>query len=418
MYFLAYLRVLCWFILNNLNLNTKIAMSLINQMLKDLERRGARESSAGATEAEIITPKLATLSSPQPLPKIELRLPLIKMGGIMVLLAGATYLLMQSTFAQSYNNDMGKVISSNLKPKSITRTAPVIAIEAISTPSATSIVDSPPLFETKLSYNLADFQAQPKKIQKEKIMANLMPDSTSVKEVTLKEPETLVKPDIPVNSTVQETVKPSSKLTNENTTNGKQIRPEQKSDNYYHQALSYLQQGRVAEAQANLTLALDAKPTNQEARQTLAGLLLDNKRYDEARATLAAGLAIAPEQSDFRLTLARLQVEASDATGALNTLEQGLTYAKNNAEYQSFLATLLQRANRHEEAIDHYTTALALNSSSSSSLIGLGISLQAVGKLEKSQEIFKQVQSSTTLSPELSIFVEQRIKQISQRLQN
>jgi len=396
-------------------------MSLINQMLKDLERRGAREANVGATDTEIITPKLATLSSPQPFPKMELRLPLIKMGGIMVLLAGATYLWMQSTLAQSNNNDMVKVISTAPKPISITRTAPVpvIAIEAISTPSAASTVDSPPLFETSLSYNPADFQAQPKKNQKEKIIANLMPEATSVKEMAPKEPETLVKPNIPVNSPVlEQAVKPSSKLSTENITNGKQIRPDQKSDNYYHQALSYLQQGRVAEAQANLTLALEAKPTNQEARQTLAGLLLDNKRYDEARATLAAGLAIAPEQSDFRMTLARLQVEASDATGALNTLEQGLTYAKNNAEYQSFLATLLQRANRHEEAIDHYTTALALNSSSSSSLIGLGISLQAVGKLEKSKEIFKQVQSSTTLSPELSIFVEQRIKQISQRLQN
>jgi MSHA biogenesis protein MshN len=413
------LLALCWFTLNNLNLNTKIAMSLINQMLKDLERRGARETNVGATDTEIITPKLATLSSPQPFPKMELRLPLIKMGGIMVLLAGATYLWMQSTLAQSNNNDMVKVISTAPKPISITRATPATTIEAISTPSATTIVESPPLFETKLSYNPADFQALPKKIQNEKIMANLIPEATSVKEMAPKEPETLVKPDIFVNSpALEQAVKPSSKLTTENITNSKQIRPEQKSDNYYHQALSYLQQGRVAEAQANLTLALEAKPTNQEARQTLAGLLLDNKRYDEARTTLAAGLAIAPEQSDFRMTLARLQIEAGDAMGALNTLEQGLTYAKNNGDYQSFLATLLQRANRHEEAIDHYTAALALNSSSSSSLIGLGISLQAVGKLEKSEEIFKQVQSNTTLSPELSIFVEQRIKQISQRLQN
>lgn len=121
-------------------------------------------------------------------------------------------------------------------------------------------------------------------------------------------------------------------------------------------------------------MALEA---NQDARQTFAGLLLDNKRNDEARATLAAGLAIPPEQSDFRMALARLQVEAGDSAGALNNLEQGLTYAKGNADYQGFFATLLQRAERHEEAINHYMTALSLNSASASALIGMGISLQA-----------------------------------------
>jgi MSHA biogenesis protein MshN len=118
------------------------------------------------------------------------------------------------------------------------------------------------------------------------------------------------------------------------------------------------------------------------------------------------------------MALARLQVEAGDITDGLNTLEQGLSFAKNDADYQNFLATLLQRANRHEEAINHYTNALSLNSTSPSSLIGLGISLQAVGKLEQSQEAFTRAQSIATLSPELSVFVEQRIKQINQRLQN
>ena len=93
----------------------------------------------------------------------------------------------------------------------------------------------------------------------------------------------------------------------------KQIGVAQKSANHYRQALEYLQQGRVAEAQASLAAALDMDAANHEARQVLAGLLLDNKRLDEASTTLAAGLAIAPEQIDFRMTLARLQVEAGES---------------------------------------------------------------------------------------------------------
>lgn len=408
-------------------------MSLINQMLKDLERRGARESNASPADAEMIIPTkldaITTLHSSQ-LPTIKLKLPLIKAGGVMVLLAGGAYLWMQSTLAQSHNNDMEKAITVNIKPKPITRTTPVNTVEPTIAPSATaidSIVESSPLFETKLRFNPPVIQPVDTKIQKEKIIANLVPETASVKPVTPIEPPALVTPNEPAPLILERSVKPLAKQNTDNTAIGKQIRPDQKSGNYYRQALSHLQQGRVSEAQANLTLALETNPTNQEARQTLAGLLLDNKRYDEARATLAAGLAIAPEQGDFRMALARLQIEAGDLTGAVNTLEQGLSYAKNNAEYQSFLATLLQRVNRHEEAINYYTMALSPNSTATdalstntttSALIGLGISLQAVGKLEKSQEAFIRVQSSTTLSPELSMFVEQRIKQISQRLSN
>ena len=406
-------------------------MSLINQMLKDLEQRGGRVANAEMT----VTPKLSTVAAAQPgqMPSVNLRLPLIKAGGIMVLLAGGAYLWMQSTLAQSHSSDMDKVITANIKPKPITRAVSLTTLGPANTPSApaieavteqAAIFESRPLFESRLKYNPPVTEAVDAKAPKEKVIANLIPETSTMKSLPPKQPF-----ESPVSDSAEKLlipepiVKPMTKQNTDNATIGKQIRPDQKSENYYRQALSYLQQGRVSEAQASLTLALETNPTNQEARQTLAGLLLDNKRYDDAGATLAAGLAITPEQNDFRMTLARLQVEAGDSAGALSTLEQGLSYAKNHADYQSFLATLLQRANRHEEAISHYTTALSLNPSASNSattstLIGLGISLQAVGKLEKSQEAFAHVKSSATLSPELSQFVEQRIKQINQRLQN
>lgn len=201
----------------------------------------------------------------------------------------------------------------------------------------------------------------------------------------------------------------------------KHISTDQKSTNLYRQALSFLQQGRVAEAQAVLVESLEAKPTNHDARLTLASLLVDNQRYSDARASLETGLGLAPEITDFRIALARLQIEAGDRAAAFNTLEQGLSYAKNDADYLSFYATLLQGAERHEEAISYYMAALAVNAAtaspiSTSTLLGLGISLQATGKLKDAQEAFMRAQTDSTLSPELSVFVTQRLKQIKQAL--
>jgi MSHA biogenesis protein MshN len=322
----------------------------------------------------------------------RLKLPFVKMSGLLALLASGTYLNSQ---AQAQNNAFSLQVATFVESEHALQTNN----HAPSRHDIESPIFKPKLiFETKLSRVPAVYQAPTKQAKKEVMLANLAPATKSDAPATI------------INAIVEPA--PEAIIR-------KQVGVAQKSANDYRQALTYLQQGRVSEAQASLSAALDTDAANHEARQMLAGLLLDNHRHDEARTTLAAGLAIAPEQTDFRIALARLQVEAGDITEALNTLEQGLPFAKNYADYLHFFATLLQRANRHEEAIAHYTSALSLNTTTpAGTLIGLGISLQATGKLAQSQEAFTLVQTSATLNPELALFVEQRIKQINQSLQN
>ena len=422
-------------------------MSLINQMLKDLEQRGAGSNDAKemiiSSPSEALQPAVITPYTSQHY-QAKHGVPFLKISGLMVLLAGGAYLWVQSAPALSHSIDQLKVQA----------TPPAVLIHADSEAATKSAEDtrtiaavqttdsvSPPLFESTLRYT--PIAAQTNKLekypQKDKVIANVMPaelltsSSANTNQATKPvESVSSVQPVEPANNvvvsgnsavTTKLVVAAKSPAHSSNSSIVKQISPEQKSGNSYRQALANLQQGRVAEAQSNLAQALEANPANQEARQTLAGLLLDNSRNDEARATLAAGLAIAPEQTNFRMALARLQIELGDKSAALTTMEQGQAYANNNADYQSFLAALLQRANRHDEAISHYKTALSMNaspnnSSSANSLVGLGISLQATGKLENAQDAFTRAQSVATLSPELAQFIDQQLKQINQRLQN
>src|SRR5450830_1136386 len=403
-------------------------MSLINQMLKDVEQRGAGDSGVTIADTDkTMATKLGAVSKPQTR-QSKAGLPFIKIGGLVVLLAGGAYLWIQNGSALFHKPEVTKSVATkaditNSKPQALVNIANPATVQKVETPMITvpvvekpafekpAEIESPPLFALELKYKPIAAQSPPINMDRN----NVLPEPVTVKPVQIVEQPKLIAPE---KSALVERVtsKPSAKSNMNDTSIGKQIRPDQKSGNFYRQAIANLQQGRVAEAQANLTQALEANPANQEARLTLAGLLLDNKRNDEAKATLAAGLVISPEQSDFRMALARLQLEAGDRSGALNNLEQGLTYAKGNAAYQSFLATLMQRAERHEEAINHYMAALSLNDTNPNPLIGLGISLQAVGKLENAQEAFTRAQTSTTLSPELSLFVDQRLKQINQRL--
>ena len=418
-------------------------------MLKDLEQRGA-----GSTDAIKISSTALSASMPQPN-----SFPYIKVGLLLTLLAGGVYSWLQTKPTSSLNINITDAISrvtankptatlvtEKPAPKSATTTSQTTAApsstEQALKPTSSAMApttSAAPLFETELRYTPSFNQTPPAKLQKEKAAASPSAGTVTAKPATIKPVNPAVinptiinqaeepansnndagKPPVIKHSLPKLSSKPSNdKLGNDNLSTGKEIRPDQKSGNYYRLALTNLQQGRVSETLANLTQSLEANPANQEARQTLAGLLLDNKRNDEAKAILSTGLTISPEQSDFRIALARLQVESGDRATALTTLEQGLAYAKSNADYQSFLATLLQRADRHEEAISHYMSAVSLGAATPSTLIGLGISLQAVGKLENAKESFTRAQTNTSLTPALALFVEQRLKQINQRLHN
>lgn len=381
-------------------------MSLINQMFKDLEQRNAIPAQPDSSRpnknlyakfsAHSFKPKYWTLT--------------LSVMGI-ALLAGGAYWWTQLA-QQPPANDSSKLM----------QLTPVI-VQASPMQSATAITLAPPLdlpasSTANITTIVADTTSMDKLAQPQPLADKAEPLKPSASA------KASVRTDVslaPIAASEVATAKPSRPTNEYHQLISKHISPDQKSANLYRQALSNLQQGRVAEAQAALVEALEAKPSNHDARLTLASLLLDNNRHNDARDSLVAGLSIAPERADFRMALARLQIEAGDRTGALNSLEQGLTYAKDDADYLSFFATLLQGAERHEEAINYYLAALAANSAAASTsttnaLLGLGISLQATGKLSNAQEAFIRAQTDSTLSPELAVFVTQRLKQIKQDL--
>ncbi len=196
-------------------------------------------------------------------------------------------------------------------------------------------------------------------------------------------------------------------------TNGqKRFSPQQQSDNLYKQAIAQLQQGKGNEATKGLRLALKASPENIKARQALVDLLLEENNVEEATTLLREGLKLAPEQSGFSMTLARLQLDASDSPAAMATLEQGLKAAGDEPQYNAFYAVLLQRAQRHEDAVRHYLVALRSDPMMPTWLVGIGISLQAQGNNASAAEAFQRALDGGQLTPQLSQFVEQRLSQL------
>lgn len=188
--------------------------------------------------------------------------------------------------------------------------------------------------------------------------------------------------------------------------------PRDLAENEYRKAVALLNQGRLAEAEEGFRAALSRYPEHHNARQGLIGLLVNGRKLEEAERVLEEGVKLSPGQIGFNTTLARLQADRGDDARATATLQRGLEHAQGSAEYAAFLAALLQRQGRHEEAIDQFQAALRLRPSSGVWWLGLGISLQAANLPVAAQEAYRQARAAGNLHPDLAALADQRLRQL------
>jgi len=188
--------------------------------------------------------------------------------------------------------------------------------------------------------------------------------------------------------------------------------PRERAEGEYRRAVGLMNQGRVAEGMEGFRAALNSDPGHEAARQTLIALLLEAKRVDDAANVLQEGLALDPKNTGFTMLLARILVERGDVAGALVLLQKHAEAAAGNAEYHAFVAALHQRLGRHREAIDEYQAALKIAPSAGVWWVGLGISSQAANRPKDALEAFRRAKTSGNLAPDLVAFVDQRLRQL------
>ena len=178
----------------------------------------------------------------------------------------------------------------------------------------------------------------------------------------------------------------------------------------YRKAIASLNQGAVAEALEGLRNALRQDGSHVASRQVLVRLLLEARRLDEAVQVLQEGLLGQPEQIGWAMTLARLQLDRGDLSGAWKTLDHSLPAAGNNADYQGFTAHLLQRLGRNEEAAEHYQAATRVAPGDGRWWLGLGLAWEADGRSTEARDALHMAKAAGTLSAELTAWVEQKLR--------
>lgn len=335
-------------------------MSVINQVLNDLERRGEAAPLQQATGA-------ITVRQMQP----ERHYRLVGIALLVFVLAGGWWV------GQRY-----------LAPAP----APVIikppALVAIP-PLSPSVVAQVSIVEPiAVQYDAEPVSAASRVIVSSPVAVHV---ETTPPPVSVKKSATAVVQSVPVSKVV------------------KQSDPRQLAEDAFRNANQLARSGQTKEAVDGYRLALSIDSSYVPAREALAAALLGSRQNAAAEQVLQEGLALDQRQVRFAMMSARLQVERDALSEALATLEKSLPYANQLPEYHAFIAALLQRQERHKEAIMHYQIALQRLPDSGVWLMGIGISLQALGRKGDAQDAYGRALATNSLSPELYAFVMQQV---------
>ncbi|WP_338848609.1 tetratricopeptide repeat protein [Massilia sp. W12] len=182
----------------------------------------------------------------------------------------------------------------------------------------------------------------------------------------------------------------------------------------YRKATQLQQNGKSLEALAALESALLIDKRHSAARLSLASILSAQGRPEDALKRLQHGLAIDPGNTAYTMLAARIKAESGQLAQAIDSLYGSLPLAVRDPEYQGLLAALLQKDRRHKDAIEHFFAALQARPDYGVWWMGLGISLQAEGLLAQARDAYLKARGSQGMSPQLLTFIDQRLLQIVQ----
>lgn len=181
------------------------------------------------------------------------------------------------------------------------------------------------------------------------------------------------------------------------------------ADYHYHLALDFLKNDQLPPADEQLRQALASDPHHEQARLTLAEMLIRQKRIAEAQMIVFEGIAYATDQLPFVIELAKIYLEKGDVDRARNVLEQYEDAPEGNASYFGLLAAVYQRSGKHELALPAFEKALRLDPREARWWLGFGISLEKTGNLQSAATAYRRVIESPSATPAILKWVRNRL---------
>ena len=178
-------------------------------------------------------------------------------------------------------------------------------------------------------------------------------------------------------------------------------------------ATTAMAKGRMQEAQDGYYEVLAHDPHNQGAREQLAGLLYGAGRLTEAAQVLEEGLRLDPAQADLRLLLARVAISGGERQKALDWLTGYQPDIASNLDYYATWAGLAQELGQPVQASEMYVRLLRQQPDQGRWWLGLGVAEDGQGHRQRALDAYRNAQLHGNLGEASTQWLEQRIGQLT-----
>lgn len=150
-----------------------------------------------------------------------------------------------------------------------------------------------------------------------------------------------------------------------------------------------LARGQHDQARQLLARHLARKPDDHPARILLARVLVENGRASAARQTLEDGLATS-NASPVAAELGRLLLTQNQTEAALRVLNDHAPPIAADPDYHLLLAATLRQAGRHQQALASYQALSRLVPEQQTVWIGLGSTLETLARPDEARAAYQQ----------------------------
>ncbi|QFU24651.1 MSHA biogenesis protein MshN [Shewanella eurypsychrophilus] len=191
-----------------------------------------------------------------------------------------------------------------------------------------------------------------------------------------------------------------------------QVSNEQLAQRRYSLATAAEERGLLSDAIVYYSEVLALVPDMHKARRQLAALYYGQSRLDLASETLVKGIAIFPLEYDYSLLLARVQQAAGKTQLAMASLTQIPDGSARDVQKWTMQSSLAQSIGKHELSEDSYRKLLRVAPGQAKWWMGLGYALDAQQEYVPAKQAYQQALSAQGLSKQAQDYIENRLVQL------
>lgn len=168
-------------------------------------------------------------------------------------------------------------------------------------------------------------------------------------------------------------------------------------------------QGRLSVSQGQLSQALAIHPAHRGARSLWVQQLLESGETGLAAELLAEGLQLLPVELSWLKALARLRLESGHLAEARALLER-LPELARDADVRALAGAIAYRQQDYPAAANHYRAALAQRPNVGRDWVALALVLEAQAHHPEARESFRRALLTGNLDPRLQALAESRLQ--------